>query len=289
MARIESLLKLYVVRMLLLSAGLQAAQICCVALITHRLNTTIGGLFSQPVSALLPLLLLAIAIAFAIYWVEVTFLERRPLRELRLASAPMNLLLGLGSGCLLFAFVFGALAVNGSVRYDRFAGFDGVPAAALLFTAGVVFEELIFRGAILRLAEESLGTALALLLSALLFSASHLGNQGVTAIGVIALFAGGLTLGLCYCLSRNLWLPIGAHFGWNFTMGALFGTAVSGHQAHGAFRFALFGPDWVSGGRFGPESSVYSMLFFIVLAIALGWLAVRRNDWTTRRFRLRPP
>jgi uncharacterized protein len=289
MASFETLSKLYVLRLLLLGAGLQAAQICCVALVTHRLDTTIGGLFSKPASVLLPLLLPAVAIAFAIYWAEVAFLERRPLHELPLASATSTLLFGLGSGFLLFAFVFGALAVHGTVRYDSFAGFDGVPAAALLFTTGVVFEELIFRGTILRLAEASLGTAPALLLSALLFSASHLENEGVTAIGVIALFAGGLTLGLCYCLSRNLWLPIGAHLGWNFTMGALVGAAVSGHETRGAFRFAVLGPDWVSGGRFGPESSVYSMLLFVLLAIALGWLVVRRNNWTARHFRLRAP
>ena len=281
------LLNIYFLRLVLFGAALQVAQICCVTLITRGLNTTVSGLFLKPLAVLLPLLLPAIAVAFAIYWAGAHFLERRALRELSPGLAAKNLVLGVGSGFLLCALVFAALAVHGSVMYAAFAGFDKVPAAALIFAAGVVFEELIFRGVILRVAEESLGTTPALMLSATLFAASHLGNDGVTAIGVIALFAGGITLGLTYVLSRNLWLPIGAHFGWNFTLGALFGTAVSGHEAHGAFRFVLSGPDWLSGGRFGPESSIYSMGFFVLLATALWWHAARRSGWRSSQFRFR--
>jgi membrane protease YdiL (CAAX protease family) len=283
------LFDIYFLRIVLLGAALQVAQICCGALVTLRLNTTISGLFLKPLSALLPLLLPAIGVALAIYWAGGHFLERRPLRELSLRLATTNLLLGVASGLLLCALVFAALAADGSVTSAAFASLDMVPAAALIFTAGVMFEELIFRGVILRIGEEALGTAPALMLSAMLFAASHLGNDGVTAVGAIALFAGGITLGLTYVLSRNLWLPIGAHFGWNFALGALFGTAVSGHEAHGAFTFVLSGPDWLTGGRFGPESSIYSLVFFVLLAIALWWHAARRSDWRSRQFRFRAP
>jgi membrane protease YdiL (CAAX protease family) len=281
------LLNIYLLRIVLLGAALQVAQICCVALVTLRLNTTISGLFLKPLSVLLPLLLPSIGVAVAIYWAGAHFLERRRLRELSRGLATTSLVVGVASGFLPCALVFAALAAHGFVTYAGFAGLDMVPAAALIFTAGVVFEELIFRGVILRIGEESLGTASALMLSAMLFAASHLGNDGVTTIGVIALFAGGITLGLTYVLSRNLWLPFGAHLGWNFALGALFGTAVSGHEAHGAFRFVLSGPDWISGGRFGPESSIYSMVFLVLLAIALWWHAARRSGWRSSQFRLR--
>jgi membrane protease YdiL (CAAX protease family) len=279
--------KLYLPRLVLLAGTLQAAQIGFAALITHKLDTTISGLFSKPVAVLLPLLVPAILTAFAVYWLGVRLLEQRPVRELALAPALTNLSIGVGSGVLLFASVFGAIAAEGSVTYEGYAGFGKLQTAALTFTAGIVFEELIFRGVIFRIAEESLGTASALVLSALLFGASHLGNNGVTVIGALALFAGGITLSLTYCLSKNLWLPIGAHFGWNFTMGALFGTAVSGHEAQGVFRFGLSGPQWMTGGIFGPESSIYALLFLVLLAIVLGRFAWRSNNWASSRFRMR--
>jgi len=34
-------------------------------------------------------------------------------------------------------------------------------------------------------------------------------------------------LAAAYAWSRNLWLPIGIHFAWNFTEGGVFGAAVS--------------------------------------------------------------
>jgi uncharacterized protein len=279
--------KLYLLRFVLLAGILQAAQVGFVALITHNLHTTINGLFSKPVVVLLPLLLPAILTAFAVYWLGVHVLEKRPVHELALAPALANLGIGVGSGVLLFVSVFCAIAAGGSATYEAYAGLVKLPTAALIFMAGAVFEELIFRGVIFRIAEESLGTAPALVFSALLFCASHLGNRGVTVIGVLALFVGGIILGLAYCLSRNLWLPIGAHFGWNITMGALFGTAVSGHEAQGVFRFGLSGPEWITGGSFGPESSIYSILFFVLLAIVLGRVARRRLNWTSIRFRAR--
>jgi uncharacterized protein len=142
---------------------------------------------------LLPFLVPAILTAFGVYWLGVRVLEQRHVPELAIAPAFTNLAIGVGSGVLLFALVFGAIAAEGSVAYEGYAGFQQLPTAAVIFMAGVVFEELIFRGVIFRIAEESLGTAPALVLSALLFGASHLGNNGVTVIGALALFAGGIT------------------------------------------------------------------------------------------------
>src|ERR1700676_390468 len=95
------LLNIYLLRMVLFGAALQVAQICCVTLITRHLNTSISGLFLKPLSVLLPLLLPAIGVAFAIYWAGAHFLERRPLRELSPGFATKNLALGMGSGFLL--------------------------------------------------------------------------------------------------------------------------------------------------------------------------------------------
>jgi hypothetical protein len=132
------LLRIYALRIALLGGALQVTEFCCVALITHRLHTTVSGLFSMPISLVLPMLLPAIVVAFAIYWAGARFLERRSLRELPLGSALPNLALGVLSGFLLCAFVFAALAVQGSVTYETYAGFGRAPAAAMIFIAGVV-------------------------------------------------------------------------------------------------------------------------------------------------------
>ena len=60
-----------------------------------------------------------------------------------------------------------------------------MPAAALSLQAAYI-EEIVNRGILLRIVEESLGTWLALLISALLFGLGHLGSPNATVSNAIA-------------------------------------------------------------------------------------------------------
>jgi uncharacterized protein len=51
----------------------------------------------------------------------------------------------------------------------------------------------------------------------------------------------GVLLAATYVVNRNLWLPIGLHFGWNFTEGGVFGAIICGKAFHGSFKFPLSG------------------------------------------------
>src|SRR5262249_28757908 len=141
-------------------------------------------------------------------------------------------------------------------------------ALALLgFTvAAAVTEELIFRGVLFRIIEGRIGTWLALALTGLLFGMSHLFNAHATVWGALAIAveAGGM-LGAAYVATRNLWVPIGLHFAWNFAEGGIFGTDVSGtNTPAGLLHGVLSGPTALSGGEFGPEASVYALLAGVV-------------------------
>jgi hypothetical protein len=143
-----------------------------------------------------------------------------------------------------------------------------------------VGEELAFRGVIFRMTEERLGTAAALIISSLLFGLVHAANPGATLVSTaaIALEAGGL-LGMAYSASRSLWLPIGLHFGWNFTEGGIFGTAVSGGQSHGLVDSVLSGPTLMTGGSFGPEASVIAVVVCLAATVTLGLWTARHGRW----------
>src|SRR5215469_2304185 len=232
-------------------------------------------------------LIAAIATAFLVYWIAVRLMEGREVSELALAGGARYLPLGVIGGFILFGAIICVLGAGGWATYHGYTGSMGMPTAALIFATGVTFEELIYRGAIFRIVEESLGTTVALAVSALLFGLSHLGNNGSSLASALSIaVTGGITFGLTYTLSRSLWLPIGIHFGWNLTQGALFGAAVSGYRLRGAFRFSLSGPTLVTGGGFGPEASIYTTAFGILLAFGLGELARRRGRWTPLNCRL---
>jgi hypothetical protein len=96
--------------------------------------------------------------------------------------------------------------------------------------------------------------------------------QGTTEIvAVIDIFLAGAMLGLAYLRTRSLALPIGLHLGWNWTQGHVLGFGVSGFDFAGWVKPVFQGKAaWLTGGAFGPESSVFSPVVTLVV-IALLW------------------
>ena len=92
--------------------------------------------------------------------------------------------------------------------------------------------------------------------------------------GLINLFSAGallLTVWLfCRFIDRrnlsDLGFPIGVHFTWNFFQGPVYGFEVSGMSIKGIVRQQLNGSDWLTGGAFGLEGSVITVV--VILAVA---------------------
>jgi len=147
-------------------------------------------------------------------------------------------------------------------------------------TEGVV-EELIFRGAIFRLLSSVFGMWGALGLSSGLFGALHVSKPGADLMAVLGIIlAGGIPLAALYVLTRRLWASIGYHIGWNFTEAYVFGAQVSGSAA-GVSLYQVQpvpGVDalW-SGGTFGPEASVVTVVLGFLLGAALLAVVKRLN------------
>lgn len=217
---------------------------------------------------------LAVPAAFAAYWGYVRLIERRLVGELSITGAPKEFGNGLFLGAGLFTVTIGILWGIGFYHVTGTQGwFVLVESLSMAVLSGFV-EELITRGIIFRIIEGSLGTWIALALSALLFGSMHLGNPHATLASAAAIaLEAGLLLGACYILTRRLWFAIGLHLAWNFTQGGIFGVAVSGTTPHGILQSTLTGPDLLSGGAFGAEASVVAVavcmtgfLFVIVKA-----------------------
>ncbi len=202
-------------------------------------------------------------------------IERRPVTELSPHRAPQELIIGFLGGLLCMSTVFGVLMVCNAYHVT------GVGAASVLWLALVgslatgVFEELLFRGVLFRLVEDSWGSYAALAVSSLFFGAAHLFNPNATVLSAVAIMIeAGIFLGAAYMLTRRLWLPIGIHAGWNFTEGGVFGAAESGNAPHGWLQATTSGPAWLSGGEFGPEASVVTVIICGAIGIALVlWVA----------------
>ena len=186
---------------------------------------------------------------------------------------------GMLLGALLLSVTIAVLAALGVYRVTGSNGWLAMLATVPGFILAAVLEEVVMRGVVFRILEQSLGSWLALALSALIFGALHLLNPGTTLLnaGAIMLEA-GILLAAAYMLTRRLWLCMGIHFAWNFTQGGIFSAAVSGGATRGLLQAKLIGAEWLSGGAFGVEASAVALLVCTSAAVLLLIAAGRKGN-----------
>ena len=219
------------------------------------------------------------ALALAIYMGYARFVERRAAGELSLPGMGREWAIGalIGAGlytiCVLVLIALGVYRIEGLNPW-----YFIVPAVAMALSSGV-FEELLFRGVLFRSIEDLFGSWIALAVSSLVFGGVHLLNPAGTITGALYIsIEAGLLLAAAYMLTRRLWLSIGFHMAWNYTQSAIFSGIVSGNApAAGLIRSNIKGPEVLTGGSFGLESSVLAFALCTLAGVVLLIMAVRRG------------
>ena len=130
-------------------------------------------------------------------------------------------------------------------------------------------EELLSRGYHLQNLESGLNTFWAVLLSSAVFGIMHLGNPNAKWMSAAGILLAGVFLAFGYLRTRQLWLPIGLHIGWNFFEGAVFGFPVSGLDIYQLTRITIDGPELWTGGAFGPEAGLVLIPALILGAVLI--------------------
>jgi membrane protease YdiL (CAAX protease family) len=226
-------------------------------------------------------------IVIVVYRLLVRWTEKRTASELLVSRAP-GFVGGTVLGAGLFCAVYAVLGALGVASYKGLGTTDGLALAFALSLLAGFGEEMVFRGVVFRLFEEGFGTTVAVLISGALFGAMHSANPGATLASSAAIAVeAGILLAAAYALTRSLWVPIGLHFAWNFTEGGIFGASIYGHASNSVLSVPLHGPDYLTGGAFGPEASVAAVGVCLTAAIVMLVLAAQRGEWKPIRFRLR--
>lgn len=206
-------------------------------------------------------------------------LDRRPFVSLGL-TFDGRVLPDIAAGIAITAVMMGAVFLSewrlGWLTLDGFSWstepLAGMLANIVLFFALFIVvgwnEELMSRGYHLQTIASGMGLPWGLVLSSAIFGALHLGNPNATSVSAVGIFLAGLFLGYAYIRTRQLWLSIGLHIGWNFFEGVVFGFPVSGLSIYQLTHVTVSGPSIWTGGAFGPEAGLIvipSIAFGIVL------------------------
>lgn len=187
------------------------------------------------------------------------------------------LAIGVPSVLLLAA---GELRIETGVAGQRTFWWSFASLLGLLVPAAL-WEELAFRGYLLSVLRERAGTRTALLVTSGLFGLVHWQNAGATVQSTAAVTLAGVFLGVIRLSTGSLYAAWAAHLSWNLTMAIVLRTPVSGFELGlPGYRVVDAGPDWLTGGTWGPEGGAAAML-----GLAVGsWYfmrPMRREERTT--------
>ena len=198
---------------------------------------------------------------FKVPEVALGFTNQRVVKDSFLGWGLGFVLVGLG---FVLLYLFDQVEVNG-LDFSPYFFFGFI----LLFIIQSFSEEIIFRGFMIPMIQYRIGTMAALIISSLLFFAVHLGNPNASVLGMINLVCGGFLMGLIFLKYKNIWAPTGFHASWNFVQSAFLGFPVSGLEIHSLVDLEETGNDYISGGAFGYEGSLISIIILVLTILYL--------------------
>ncbi len=198
------------------------------------------------------------------------FLDYRSFSSLGLQidqSTISDLIIGFLIPSLMMALIF---LVEYAAGWTQFHGWSwqtvGMGQSVIGLLGGLsafilvgISEEIFSRGYHLQNLMEGLNLHWALFLSSSVFALMHFFNPSSNLMSTLGLLAAGYFLAYGWVRTRRLWLPIGLHIGWNFFEGNVFGFQVSGLDTFRLLLHTPSGPEFITGGTFGPEAGLLAL------------------------------
>lgn len=162
------------------------------------------------------------------------------------------------------------------------------PDGSWLFAAAATFanllpsaagEELFNRGYLFSVLRETIGWRWTLILTSVVFGLMHTENPGADAESVLLVTLAGFFLGSILLATKSLYATIAVHFAWNWVMAAGLHTPVSGIAIIAPdYRVVDNGPDWLTGGAWGPEGGFAAAVSMFVAVIYIYARHLRRME-----------
>jgi hypothetical protein len=245
---------------------------------------------NQLTPALLLLSVIAETFAFTLsIFLARRFLDKQSVESLGLTAnlqALFDVLAGTSITFVQIGFIYLVMYSLGWVTFNGFAWdvdtLGKVLTGALTFLIIFLFvgwsEELLLRGYHLQTIASGLNLFWGVILSSTVFGFLHIFNPDSSWSAVIGITVAGFYFAFAYIRTKELWLPIGLHIGWNFCEGVVFGFPVSGLDIYALTRIEVTGPELWTGGAFGPEAGLIVLPSLMIGAGVIYWFTRNRVE-----------
>ena len=244
--------------------------------------------------------LFSILFSFGVLWLFMRFMDNRP--DISIAGLGSDLqwikecLIGSGVGMVSMSVIFIIQWLTGTITISGF-GWEFYGEVHWLVPIGIGFiqmvsvgfyEEWMFRSYLLVNLKEGFSsdrftpgkaTITAVVFSSALFGLAHAFNDNATVVSVVNITFAGIMLAIPFVLTGRLSFSVGLHFAWNFFQGSIFGFRVSGLSVRNSLiTIQQHGPDWWTGGSFGPEGGLLGLTMVVLISWFFIWYTNRGEE-----------
>ena len=212
-------------------------------------------------------------------------IERRTARTMGLTKHRCipDYLIGAVLGLIMFSAVVGMNYAAGAVRVSNAADTkNNILLMIVMFVGWMIqgfSEEFAFRGFMMMSAGTYKKPWFAVIFSAILFGAAHIGNSGATVTGVLNVALFGIIMSLYMLRTDSIWGPAALHTVWNWAQGSFFGLKVSGMEVgQSVLHFEQTDhAAWMNGGSFGLEGGLGTTIILVVVGVILLFFVPQRK------------
>jgi len=220
-------------------------------------------------------------------WIMLRRVEKLPWSTVgldRAAASPRLIIRGALLGGLTIGIASLILIAIGMLRIDRTlpgSWWGEAWRATLVFLPAAFFEELFIRGYVFAVLRRAAGWKLALIVTSVVFGLLHAWNPNPDAESILAVIVAGFLLGAIFLATRSLYAAGAAHFAWNWVMSGAMHIAVSGLPSPDPdYRVVETGPDWLTGGPWGPEGGLMAVAVMFIVFFYLYGRYLKRLEWS---------
>jgi uncharacterized protein len=220
-------------------------------------------------------------------WIMLRRVEKLPWSTVgldRAAASPRLIVKGALLGGLTIGIASLVLLAIGMLRIDRTlpgSWWGEAGRSALVFLPAAFFEELFIRGYVFAVLRRAAGWKLALIVTSVVFGLLHAWNPNPDAESILAVIVAGFFLGAIFLATRSLYAAGAAHFAWNWVMSGALHIAVSGLPSPDPdYRVVETGPDWLTGGPWGPEGGLMAVAAMFIVVFYLYGRYLNRLEWS---------
>ena len=181
----------------------------------------------------------------------------------------------------VFFIIFGLKAID--VYYVGNISILLLIKVFIIFIFQALLEEILFRGYLMPFFSKVIGIKFTITLLSFLFTCIHLFNPNLDIIGLANVFLAGVAFSLIYYYTGNLWLVGAMHTLWNFILGFIVGSQISGIITYNSVFFSIpvENKDLISGGVFGFEASIVTTIVELTISLFVIYLIKKEKDKIT--------